>query len=106
MQDTVGKPKRPMVRKQFFITADQNRRLKARARATGQAEADIVRQGVDLALSAEGGTADDWRARMASVLESFGPNEALARRVEKNKKEQAELWRKRQARIRKIFDDK
>jgi hypothetical protein len=32
-----------MVRKQFFITAAQNRRLKERAAATGMSEADLIR---------------------------------------------------------------
>ena len=32
-----------MVRKQFFITAAQNRRLKEHAAATGMSEADLIR---------------------------------------------------------------
>jgi hypothetical protein len=40
-----------MVRKQVFITVEQNRRLKARAAATGLSEAELVRSGIDLLLA-------------------------------------------------------
>jgi hypothetical protein len=39
-----------MVRKQFFITTDQNKRLKAHAAATGVSEAELVRAGINLQL--------------------------------------------------------
>ena len=39
-----------MVRKQVFITAEQNKKLKARAAATGVAEAELIRAGIDLRL--------------------------------------------------------
>jgi hypothetical protein len=40
-----------MVRKQFYITADQERKLKLRAKALDVPEAEVVRQGIDLAVS-------------------------------------------------------
>jgi hypothetical protein len=42
-----------MVRKQVFITAEQNKKLKARAAATGVAEAALIRAGIDLRLNQE-----------------------------------------------------
>ena len=39
-----------MVRKQVFITAEQNKKLKARAAATGVAEAELIRAGIELRL--------------------------------------------------------
>lgn len=56
-----------MIRKQFFITAEQNRKLKARAAATGVAEAELVRAGIDRELddnkaaAAKGDWKDAWR---------------------------------------------
>ena len=37
-----------MVRKQLFITEEQNRKLKERAAATGVSEAELIRAGIDL----------------------------------------------------------
>jgi hypothetical protein len=39
-----------MVRKQLFITEEQNRRLKERAAVTGFSEGELVRAGIDLQL--------------------------------------------------------
>ncbi len=39
-----------MVRKQIFITADQNKRLKTHAAAAGVSEAELIRAGIDLRL--------------------------------------------------------
>ncbi|MFZ1104427.1 MAG: hypothetical protein WAN86_16535 [Hyphomicrobiaceae bacterium] len=39
-----------MVRKQLFITEEQNRKLKERAAATGFSEGELVRAGIDLQL--------------------------------------------------------
>ena len=49
-----------MVRKQFFITAEQNKRLKAHAAATGVSEAELVRAGIDLRLERKV-EKTDWR---------------------------------------------
>jgi hypothetical protein len=55
-----------MVRQQLFITAEQKRRLKARAAATGKSEGEIMRRGIDRELDdksaeAEGDWKDAWR---------------------------------------------
>jgi hypothetical protein len=104
MQDRVSKSKRPMVRKQFFITQDQNRRLKAAAAAAGVAEADVVRESIEQTLAQRSRAEPDWRKRMADVLATIQPNEAFANRVEESKKFQAKLWRKRIDRNRKLID--
>jgi hypothetical protein len=54
-----------MVRKQIFITAEQNRRLKSRARASGRPEAELVRTAIDRELGAEA-AADNWKERLLS----------------------------------------
>jgi hypothetical protein len=55
-----------MVRKQIFITSEQNRRLKAHAAATGVSEAELVRAGIDLRLEQKPEKVD-WR-RLAERL--------------------------------------
>jgi hypothetical protein len=51
-----------MIRKQLFITVEQNRRLKARAAATGVAEAELIRAGIDRELDDEAAEAKgDWK---------------------------------------------
>ena len=50
-----------MVRKQLFITTEQNKKLKARAAATGVAEAELIRAGIDLRLSQEPDQQRAWR---------------------------------------------
>lgn len=55
-----------MIRKQVFITAEQNRRLKQRAAETGTAEAEIVRRGIEVALASETSAAD-WKKGLAEL---------------------------------------
>ncbi len=53
-----------MVRQQLFVTAEQKKRLKMRAAATGKSEGEIIRRGIDRELgdkSAEGDGKDAWR---------------------------------------------
>jgi hypothetical protein len=65
-----------MVRKQIFITADQNRRLKARAAATGVSEAELVRAGIDLRLEQKE-EKPDWHRLAASFSGSWAEREDL-----------------------------
>lgn len=51
-----------MVRKQVLLTSGQSRRLRQRAAETGEAEAEIVRRGVDLVLDAGQADDADWKA--------------------------------------------
>ena len=55
-----------MVRQQLFVTAEQKKRLKMRAAATGRSEGEIIRRGIDRELDdksaeAEGDWQDAWR---------------------------------------------
>ena len=50
MQERIQKLR--MVRKQVYITADQDRRLKARAKANGQPAAEVLRAMLDTSLNA------------------------------------------------------
>jgi hypothetical protein len=42
-----------MVRKQLFVTPEQNKRLKACAAATGLSEGELIRAGIDMRLEQE-----------------------------------------------------
>ena len=105
MQDRVDRPKSRMVRKQVFVTADQNRRLKSAAAKSGRAEAELVREGLELALGGAVTLEDNWRERMKEVIASSDFDETFAEGIERNKKAQAALWRKRLARTRKALRD-
>jgi hypothetical protein len=65
-----------MVRKQIFITPEQNRRLKAHAAATGVSEAELVRAGIDLRLERKP-EKPDWVKLAASFSDSWAQREDL-----------------------------
>jgi len=51
-----------MVRKQLFITAEQNRQIKTRAALTGLSEGELIRRGIDRELSEDVAEKnDDWK---------------------------------------------
>jgi hypothetical protein len=65
-----------MVRKQLFITVEQNRRLKERAAATGVPEAELIRAGIDRQL--EGTTEKtDWLSLAESLSSSWAERDGL-----------------------------
>lgn len=66
-----------MVRKQFFITAEQNKRLKARAAAAGVSEAELVRAGIDLRLEHEVVEKTDWLRLADNLSGSWAERENL-----------------------------
>lgn len=85
MQDVVKRRKPGMVRKQVFITADQNRQLKVRARATGQAEAVIIRAAIDKVLGTDEGT-DDWKRRLVDLQGALADDgEHMSRQIAENR---------------------
>jgi hypothetical protein len=65
-----------MVRKQFFITVEQNKRLKAHAAATGVSEAELVRDGIDLRLENKP-EKTDWRTLADSLSGAWAERENL-----------------------------
>ena len=89
-----------MVRQQLFITAEQKRRIKARAAATGKSEGEIIRRGIDRELDdkvveAEGDWKDAWRQAAGMWRDRDDIDEAMARR--------RKLTRKRMERTRKLL---
>jgi hypothetical protein len=68
MQDRTDKTQR-MIRKQVFITREQDSRLKALAQVNGTAAAEEIRRGIELVL--EKAAADsDWRNDLKEFLET------------------------------------
>jgi hypothetical protein len=51
-----------MVRKQLFVTAEQNQRLKALAAGTGKSEGQLIREGLDDRIAREPAGDQDWKA--------------------------------------------
>lgn len=51
-----------MVRKQVYITGEQEKLLKRRAKALGVTEAEVVRRGIDLAGQTAAGLSPDRQA--------------------------------------------
>jgi Ribbon-helix-helix domain len=65
-----------MVRKQVFITAEQNKKLKARATATGVAEAELIRAGIELRLEQKL-EKPDWRAALDKLSGAWAERDDL-----------------------------
>jgi hypothetical protein len=83
-----------MVRKQFFITVEQNKRLKARAAAAGVSEAELVRAGIDLQLE-RGAEKSDWRKLADSLSGAWAERDDLDELLRKNRKG----WKRRLRRL-------
>jgi hypothetical protein len=79
-----------MVRKQFFITAEQNKRLRAHAAAAGVSEAELVRAGIDLRLERKPEKAD-WRR----LAESFSSSWAERENLDEEMREIRRRWNRR-----------
>ena len=88
-----------MVRKQVLLTSGQNRRLRQRATETGEAEAEIVRRGDDLAL--EAGQADDadWKAAWRKAAGVWKDHDDLDAREAERRASRARRRRVLQARL-------
>lgn len=52
-----------MIRKQVFIKEEQETRLKALAERLGVAEAELIREGIELVLQEKDETDDNWKER-------------------------------------------
>jgi hypothetical protein len=70
------KRKRRMIRRQVFITEEQNQRLKGEAARLGVAEADLVRAGIDLRLAQELHD-DDWKSARDRISGAWAERENL-----------------------------
>jgi hypothetical protein len=84
-----------MVRKQLFITAEQNRKLKARAAATGVAEAELIRSGIDLRLSQEPEEGRAWRSTVDETVSRLSGAWTERENLEEEMREIRRRWNRR-----------
>jgi hypothetical protein len=69
-----------MVRKQVFITAEQNRLLKQRAKAARKPQAELIRDAIDRELGIDSGK-DDWKAGMMGAFGAVADEDGLEERI-------------------------
>ena len=84
-----------MVRKQVFITAEQNKKLKARAAAAGVAEAELIRAGIDLRLGQEPEEKIDWRTALGKLSGAWAERDDLDEILQRNRRG----WKRRLKRL-------
>jgi len=83
-----------MVRKQVFITAEQNKKLKARAAAIGVAEAELIRAGIDLRLDQKL-EKPDWRTALDKLSGAWAERDDLEELLAKHR----QSWARRRKRL-------
>lgn len=71
-------PDAPMVRKQLYITREQDRALKQRAREQGASEAEVVREALDRHLRSQAGPVLPKHRRKA-LEDLLAANEEIAK---------------------------
>ena len=66
-----------MIRKQFFIDADQNKQLKALATRTGKSEGEVIREGLDALIKAKSAADDCWRRGLDKLSGAWADREDM-----------------------------
>jgi|SRR5688572_7948607 hypothetical protein len=84
-----------MVRKQVFITAEQNRRLKERAAATGFSEGELVRAGIDLQLDRDLEQQRAWQDVVDETVAKLSGAWAARDDLEEFLKKRRASWKRR-----------
>ena len=69
-----------MIRKQVLITAEQNRLLKRRAKATRRPQAELIRAAIDRELGIER-DGDDWKAGIANTFGALADEDGVEQRI-------------------------
>lgn len=81
-----------MVRKQIFITAEQNRRLKARARTLRCAEAALIRSAINREVGIQP-EEDNWKKQLLELAGTLDDADSMEATIRENRAE----WNKRVA---------
>jgi hypothetical protein len=84
-----------MVRKQIFITADQNTRLKTYAAAAGVSEAELIRAGIDLRLQEQGAKQKAWSDTVAETVAKLSGAWAERENLDEEMREIRRRWNRR-----------
>ena len=84
-----------MVRKQLFITAEQNKRLKSRAAAMGVSEAQLIRAGIDLRLQDQGDRQKAWSDTVDETVANLSGGWAERENLDEDMREIRRRWNRR-----------
>jgi hypothetical protein len=84
-----------MVRKQIFITSEQNKRLKARAAATGVSEAELVRAGIDLRIQQEAESQRIWSDIVTETVAKLSGAWSERKNLDEEMREVRRRWNRR-----------
>jgi hypothetical protein len=84
-----------MVRKQIFITVDQNRRLKTRAAAMRVSEAELIRAGIDLRLQEQAESQKAWSDTVAETVAKLSGAWAERENLDQEMREIRRRWNRR-----------
>ena len=84
-----------MVRKQLFITTEQNRKLKERATATGLSEGELMRAGIDLKLAQEPEEQRAWRDIVDETVAKLSGAWAERENLDEEMREIRRRWNRR-----------
>ena len=80
-----------MIRKQIFIREDQQERLKTVAARNGVAEAELMREGLDIVLDREASVEDDsWKEGFRQIEGMWKDRTGLDEFYAENRKRRAE----------------
>jgi len=88
-----------MVRKQIFITTEQNKRLKARAAAIGVSEAELIRAGIDLRLQEQGEKQKAWSDTVAETVANLSGAWAERDDLDETLRRHRKGWKRRLRRL-------
>jgi hypothetical protein len=84
-----------MVRKQLFITTEQNRKLKERAAATGLSEGELMRAGIDLKLAQQSEQQRAWRDIVDETVAKLSGAWAERENIDEEMREIRRRWNRR-----------
>ena len=96
--DTVqGLAMTKMIRKQLFITEEQNRKLKEQAAATGVSEAEFIRTGIDLRLEQAAEDQRTWQNVVDEAVAKLSGAWAERENLDEEMREIRGRWHRRSA---------
>jgi len=94
----------PMVRKQLYLTSEQDQRLKRRAAQLGMSEAELVRRALDAALASDTeplavqntrkAALEEFFAGADAIVDHYGPSIGRLNRVELYAEREAKLLKR------------
>jgi hypothetical protein len=85
-----------MVRKQLFVTAEQSKRLKECAAATGMSESELIRAGIDLRLEQEHEKRRAWQSTVDEMVANLSGAWAERENLEEEMREIRGRWNRRE----------